>query len=171
MIYNLSNPVTADYKQFKNIVTSSDFPWLYSKTTNINCEEDDCELFCHPLLQRPAPESRFTKQCSNYTELAVHVAEQILNYNKVEFEFFCRMAVNFTYNTKVGSPKHDDHPFPHKNLLVYLSSFYDVSTVVCDGDKLHKSKPVEDLPIVFSGFHYNEPPSSGNRIVLIATFI
>jgi hypothetical protein len=171
MIYNLSNQITADYRQFKNIVTSTEFPWLYSKTTNINPNEEDCELFCHPLLQRPGKGSRFSKQCSNYTELAVHVAEQVLDYNRIQFETFFRMAVNFTYNTKVGSPKHEDHPFPHKNLLIYLSSFTDGSTVVCDSEKIYKSEPKEDLPIVFSGLHYNEPPSSGNRIVLIATFI
>lgn len=171
MIEILSNPLTYEYNQLKHLALSTQIPWWYSKSTNIDSTEKDCGLFCHPLLQRPGPGSRFSKPVSQYTDLAVTVSEQILDHNKIHLESFCRMAINFTYDTNVGSPKHTDHPFPHKNLLVYLSSFEDGSTVVCDSEKIYKSKPKEDLPIVFSGEHYNEPPSSGNRIVLIATFI
>ena len=81
MIYNLSNPVTVDYKQFKNIVTSPDFPWLYSKTTNIDCGEDDCELFC--LLSKIIDTSG-----SLFNEKAISTAASAASSRFVTFSIF-----------------------------------------------------------------------------------
>ena len=79
------------------------------------------------------------------------------------------MNVNLTYPIPgvKQSPPHVDHPFPHKNMLIYLT---DAGGKTVIGNDSHN--PREDDIIIFGGeehFHYY--PQQKNRIVLVVTYV
>jgi len=66
---------------------------------------------------------------------------------------------------------HNDHEFPHKNMLIYLTNTGGDTIVFDEGGKKHHFTPVEDDIVVFEGLHCMVPPKSGRRVVLVATYL
>ena len=57
-----------------------------------------------------------------------------------------------------------DHTFPHFNFIVYLTNSGGNTIVEED-----THEPIEDQPIIFTGWHYMQLPKKERRIVLVAT--
>ncbi len=161
------------YKDFKNIVLGEDIFWKwmsYTTHAEFNDEHDNFGHYYHNFLTRPQKGiCHFPHSPSEYCREAHNLVYRLLTeVNGIDFDVIYRMTANATYPTESGRPSvpHIDHPFPHKNLLIYLDGF-DGDTV-CEGDRKHFK---EDDAIIFEGMHYHHPPSKGRRIVFIATFI
>ena len=64
------------------------------------------------------------------------------------------------------SVPHEDHEYPHKNMLIYLTDAGG-STFV-EGEEF---APEEDDVIIFEGIHWHELPKQKRRVVLVMTYI
>ena len=60
---------------------------------------------------------------------------------------------------------HEDHTFPHKNVLVYLT---DAGGETYVGDDVFY--PEEDSVLLFQGPHCHAMPKDKRRVVLVATY-
>ena len=81
-----------------------------------------------------------------------------------------RCSLNATHphpeQTSLKTSLHNDHNFPHKNMLVYLTDAGG-STFV-EGEEF---APEEDDVIIFQGEHWHELPKQKRRVVLVMTYI
>lgn len=185
IIKELHNPLTPKYQELKNLILSPTFKWenlgliippngSMHPLDSTDPEVKSFNLFVHPFLHRPIQSCMYPEKACEHLELVARVATEILYANKIYSAVYYRMAVNLVLETEGRSPRHVDHPFPHKNLLIYLNSFDGGETVVYDdNNQKHLSTPKEDLPIVFDGhyLHCHNASSSGKRYTLIVTFV
>ena len=174
MLRKLQNPITEEYKAFKDLVLSIYFPWMWFPNATPNLEVDDAYskigIYYHTFLYRPdGPDSPgYPVQQSAHLPSAAKIVTNILDSNGVQLNCILRISANCVHAGKevVDSPPHYDHDFEHKNLIVYLND--------SDGDTFvegERSVFEEDKAVLFSGKHYHRTPTDGRRIVLVATFI
>ena len=182
MITYLKNPITENYKELKKSVFSDRISWHYNATTttnNPNSKKQDMEFFSHMLLGRPQHENdriAVPYVSSAYFEKCYYILKEILDFNNIPFDVVYRMNLNFTLHSSVKeSTPHHDLKFPHKNIIIYLSSFKNGRTIVLDkNNKKMYSEAKEDNIIMFDGelAHYHESPDKDDkRIVMVANFL
>ncbi len=154
----LKNYKTPKYTEFKELVMTDTFPWLYQDSDN------GMFFYCHSLLSRP--EDKYSEVCSQYAQLGMSVVAEILQHNNIQFKFFLRSAVNCLHpdnDVQLCEP-HVDHYFPHINVIIYLTNTG--GKTYC-GDEFHD--PKEDDVILMTGEHWGERPKTGRRIILVNT--
>ena len=162
MIKVLENPITPNYLQFKDIVLSPTFPWLYTLSTKM-------PFYSHTFLERPE-NGKFSNPQSELLGLNLKVLDEIIRYNNLgsSFDrcFFLRSNANAVHadTGEQFSEPHIDHTFPHFNFIVYLTNSGGNTIVEED-----THEPIEDQPIIFTGWHYMQLPKKERRIVLVAT--
>ena len=161
MIKVLENPITSNYLELKNLVLSSEFPWLYSFSTKM-------PFYSHVFLDRPE-NVKFSNPQSELLGLNLKVLDEIIQHNNLfDRYFFLRSNANCVH-TDTGeqfSEPHIDHRFPHFNLLVYLTNEGDGGETIVEDEKFF---PQANNAILFTGEHYMKRPSVGRRVVLIST--
>ena len=171
----LTNPKTDNYFALKEYILSSDLPWFYIESTtydadnqtDINIRETGAPYYSHAILRPPGNPNLFPTQNSPCVELCGKVVSEISDTNNLGVNCILRLNANLSLpSSSTPTQPHVDHPFPHKNLLIYLTDA-DGQTVA--GDQQHF--PKEDDVITFSGMHYHYLPTSGKRIVIVATYI
>jgi hypothetical protein len=177
IIKELYNPLTPKYNELKKIILSPDFKWQnlgliihpsssYHPLDVNDPEVNSFDLFVHPFLHRPIQSCMYSEKACEHLDLVSRVITEILYTNKIYSAVYYRIAVNLVLDTEGRSPRHVDHQFPHKNLIVYLNDFDDGETIVYDENGVeHKSSPKEDLPIVFDGdyHHCHRASKKGKR--------
>lgn len=159
-INTLYNPCSIAYGHIKNVFLSGDFSWNYYDS------EVGVPYYGHILLNRPEI-NRYSSVHSEYLDQVVYVVDEILKQNNFTKDyFFLRSAVNCTHadGTLLHSQKHEDHHFPHKNILLYLT---DTGGRTFVEEEYHD--PKEDDVIIFSGEHWAELPKTGRRVVIVNT--
>ena len=162
----LINPKTDNYFSLKEYILSSDLPWFYIESTTYDTD-NDVPYYSHAMVKPPGNPNLFPTQNSPYAELCGKVVSEISDTNNLNINCILRLNANLSLPlSKIPTRPHTDHPFPHKNLLIYLTDA-DGQTVA--GDQQHF--PKEDDVITFSGMHYHYLPTSGKRIVIVATYI
>lgn len=154
----LKNYKSPQYLEFKELVKSETFPWLYQDSGT------GMPFYCHGLLSRP--EGFYSEVCSDYTKFGVHVVQEILHQNNIQYEFFLRSSLNCVHpdNDVQLSLPHVDHDFPHINVIIYLTNAG--GKTFC-GDEFHE--PKEDDVILMTGEHWLERPKVGRRIISVNT--
>ena len=161
MLKTLKNPITSNYLELKNLVLSSDFPWLYTVSTKM-------PFYSHVFLDRPE-NVKFSNPQSELLGLNLKVLDEIIQHNNLfDRYFFLRSNANCVH-TDTGeqfSEPHIDHRFPHFNLLVYLTNEGDGGETIVEDEKFF---PQANNVILFTGKHYMIRPSVGRRVVLIST--
>jgi len=173
MIKCLDNPKTELYLNFKKHVLSHSFPWFYySKSTPYDLdgsEYSNISLHSHTFLLRPEDTlDKIPKPNSNNLDIASKVFLEIFKYNNIPINYFLRINANYTqsYERVLNSVPHVDHPYEHKNALIYLTNSGG-STIV--NQEMHD--PSEDDVIIFGGeTHYHQTAQKDRRVVLVATF-
>ena len=177
MLKKLYNPKTADYLNFKRYCRGEEITWTYAER---HCEigdynppdwDENCNnwgFFCHPFLLPPSERFLYSVPMGTGTIDAHDVVRGILEFNKIKVDRIYRIAVNISMpiDGEGHSLPHTDHPFPHKNLLIYLTDPEEGNTI-CEGESFTGK---EDDAIIFQGKHYNYPPKKGRRMALVATF-
>ena len=166
MIKQLRNPLTREYRELKDFFLSHDFPWFYFGSTTLI--SDSIPFYSHTLLERPEVTGIYSKSNSPYLDRISKVINDLLRVNDVEYNYLVRLSINSTYPlSKVRSTElHEDHTFPHKNILVYLTS--SGGKTIVDNEKFD---PHEDDIIVFSGMHQHLTPEKDRRVVIVGTFV
>ena len=167
MINQLRNPLTRDYRELKEFILSRDFPWFYFRNTT-TVKEDHIPFYSHTLLERPEISKIYSKPNSPYLERVAGVVDTLLGMNDIEYNYLVRLSVNSTSSLK-GVKKtlgHEDHTFPHKNILVYLTNSGGKTIV-----EREEFDPREDDIIIFSGMHHHLTPEKGRRVVIVGTFV
>ena len=159
MIKVLENPLTSNYLELKNFVLSSEFPWLYSHSTKM-------PFYSHVFLDRPE-NVKFSNPQSEFLGLNLKVLDEIIQHNNLfDRYFFLRSNANCVHadSGEQFSEPHIDHTFPHFNFIVYLTNSGGNTIVEED-----THEPIEDQPIIFTGWHHMQLPKKERRIVLVAT--
>ena len=165
MIKVLKNYYTENYHQLKNHVLAGNFPWVYIPVTTFD-GSSDMSFYGHEFLRRPEMVG-FTQPISPLLELNLIVLKEIIDSNKLfDVYYFLRSNANCTHpdGGEQYSKPHIDHPFPHYNLLIYLTE----GITYIDGKK-YVGK--EDDVILFTGEHYIKRPTNNRRVVLISTLV
>ena len=163
MLKELVNPKTEEYLKLKSSVLGEMFPWFRTKN-----KLDSFYFYSHTFLDRPEF-AGFPKPLSNDVDLFLDVFAQIARANKeMEVNYLLRMNANgvepLPDNPEI-SAVHEDHTFPHKNVLIYLT---DAGGETFVGDDVFH--PKEDSIILFEGPHCHAMPKNDRRVVLVVTY-
>lgn len=144
------------------------FPYYYGDELIINSGEH-IPFLAHVIKKRD--DDLINSDC--YQDCVNMVTEFTVKH-KIECTEILRMAVNFTYpNGFEKCPVHQDHPFPHKQLIIYLNNPKDKSakTVILDKKERYEIEPAQFRGICFENKpHFQYFPKEGERIILITTF-
>ena len=156
-------PQTDDYLYLKSLVLGEFFPWYVTKS-----KVDSFYFHSHTFLQRPEVYGFPVKECQ-HLELFQSVFTTICQYNEdMGFNYLLRMNAN-SIDALPSHPKvsevHVDHPFPHKNVIIYLT---DAGGDTIVGDE--SFSPTEDSACLFEGPHYHAMPEKDRRVVLVVTY-
>jgi len=185
MLQKINNPKSTSYLNFKDYCNSRHITWNWlehnveqknnhKNATTVrpeswNDESINFGFYAHLFLIPPHPRALYSTPVDERT-LEVHdIIRGILEYNGIKVDIIYRIAVQFVLPTKDEghSVAHVDHPFPHKNLIIYLTDPEGGSTV-CEGEEFLGK---EDDVIIFEGEHYMYPPKKGRRMVIVATYL
>jgi hypothetical protein len=116
------NFLTDEQKNFieDHILGQRDFTYFFQPSS---AEGDGCAGLSHFAIRRP--EQRTDKDEYYNSAYAIDL-EKILRHfckkNKININEILRIAVNLSFNNGCKSCNiHLDHPYPHKQLLVYLN--------------------------------------------------
>ena len=169
MIQQINNPCTSNYLKAKEVILSNQFNWGYYPSTIEDSESKDVPFYVHSFLDRPVPSKKIFHpevKDKNLYSMSM-VLEEITAANNIQINVLYRLAANAVHPLpeSVATPKHRDHPFPHLNMLIYLTTAG--GSTVCEDD-IHE--PKEDDIIIFEGNHYHYSPVSERRVVIVATF-
>jgi len=173
MIKKLFNPKTELYQAFKEFVTGSEFPWIWidEKKLKLNTQKghQDLGYYMHVFLQTPSQGSFYPKPVCTNVDYAVNLFLEIAKENKIETKVIYRIAANCVHssNSMMYSVVHEDHDYPHKVMLVYLTDPNGGDTM-CEGESF---LGLEDDIVILEGKHCHRPPIDGRRIVLVYTFL
>ena len=191
IIKKLKNPRNKLYYDLKNLILSQDFDWHYFEDTVTPNNKDldfwgeevkkyigegliieNPSMHTHPFLLRSCPERLYPKTNSVYMDDLNRLYCDIFNINgflNTDFNMMCRCSVNAiapSDNRNLRSVPHQDHEFPHKSMLIYLTDAGG-RTFVED----EEFAPEEDDVIIFQGTHWHELPKQKRRVVLVMTYI
>ena len=173
-IKKLINPFTKNYQQFKTLVNHHEFTWHWMDNSVQLSQKTDGYLnlgyYTHAFLTRPETgQFLFPKQSSDFLREVQSVMLEILLANNIKPAIFYRISANCEHPHESNLPNmpHNDHQFPHENLLIYLNDPKGGYTMV-ENEKYYGK---EDDVILFSGFHCNAHPKTGRRLVSITTFL
>jgi len=182
VIQCLENPCTNEYLKLKEHVNGVEMGWFYFPCTiednrGIDClQSNDAPFYSHMIMERPNKENGtpFSKITSELFPSVYTVLSQIFEHNNIDPSVIYRINFNssFAFNVK-STPYHVDLDIPHKNLIVYMSTFNGGRTLVKDGEEEIAFNPEEDKIILFDGMrqHCSEVPTGNSRrIVLVACF-
>ena len=165
MLRELVNPKTPDYYDLKSVALSEVFPWFCSKNGH-----DSFYFYGHTFLERPEF-SGFTRPLTKAEHLNTFISyfSAICRANEgMDFNYLLRVNAN-AVDPLVTNPEisavHEDHTFPHKNVLVYLT---DAGGETYVGDDVFY--PEEDSVLLFQGPHCHAMPKDKRRVVLVATY-
>ena len=213
----LKNPMSMRYRELKNFLLNDPISWMFHESTvNADQKEKgilsvpqgmkdlsyfdlgtDSRFFSHPFLLRstrdipysylPGVEDKhFEKQT---LQLVLEASRDILEANGHTLGCAYRASANLLIGEgeESWSPAHIDHIFPHKNLLIYLTSPTKGGTLRVFEDKYapdnydpkfekyEEFTPREDDAVIFDGEHYHSSMPSlikgEKRICVIVTFI
>jgi hypothetical protein len=174
LIRQLYNPKTSLYLEFKNYIFSNSFAWYYySKSTSNDLEDENyfnIPFYGHQFLIRPEEtQNKISKVNSQHLDTVSKIFLEIFEHNNIKVNYFLRINANCVhpFERVFDTMPHIDHPFEHKNSIIYLTNAGG-STIV--GDEIFN--PNEDDVIIFGGEkHYIQTPKKDRRVILVATFV
>jgi len=157
------------------IFLSPNFPY-YLNLSSVS-EEDGNAYLSHTILRRPEERKQGETFISNYSNQVVDIFKTFIIKNRVNTEELLRCNVNLCFKTKNKSClPHNDHPYKHKQLIIYLNDPIDKTSQTFllseDHEKiLHKITPKQYKAVCFDSCpHYFNFPKKDIRVVLVYTF-
>ena len=175
MIIEDNNFLTKEQKDhIDHEILGANFPWYYSslvKDTNMFYEEKP--YFHHAVLRRPDLREPGELYNSHHSEFCIDVLDTFCNKNNIQYKNIYRINFNLDFNNGYETcDPHEDHPFPHHQLIVYLNNCSnDLYTVIKSKDDEIKIKPEKYKGISFEKtIHHHYYPKQGRRVVLVITY-
>ena len=175
MFTKLETPDTPEYSDFKKLVLSANFGWSYNSMATGYSKYvagngySDLAFYSHSFLHGPSPShGLYSKVNSEHIDLVEVLLDQIFSLNNLKVEVVYRINANAVHpvESNILTVPHNDHEFPHKNMLIYLTDAGG-STFV-EGEEF---APEEDDVIIFEGLHWHQLPKHKRRVVLVMTYI
>jgi len=158
----------------KNILLNNNFPYYL----NYNAASgDDVKFFSHTILPRQEYREKNYIINNPYFEDCLKILQNFCSKNKIKISEILRISINFCYNcNKKKSNIHRDHNFNHKQLIVYLNDCLDKNSntvIINNDDSIIKITPEKYKGLFFDENlkHYVELPTSGERIIMVFTFL
>ena len=180
MFTKLETPDTPEYSDFKKLVLSANFGWSYNSMATGYSKYvagngySDLAFYSHAFLHGPSPShGLYSKVNSEHIDLVEVLLDQIFSLNNLKVEVVYRVNANAVHpvESNILTVPHNDHEFPHKNMLIYLTNTGGDTIVFDEGGKKHHFTPVEDDIVVFKGLHCMVPPKKGRRVVIVVTYL
>jgi hypothetical protein len=178
MIKQIKNILNKEQKQFiSKTVLGPNFPfYLNDHTVGIGEKIDDPNnyFFSHSIILRPENRNPDTLFNSEYHPFFINLVEKTLIKIKIKPKEYYRMSLNLTYsNGIIECPKHVDHDYKHRTLIVYLNDCdKKACTYIQEKNKTKEIKPIFNTGVFFDdNVHYMKNPTKGLRLVLVTTFI
>lgn len=209
----LKNPMSMRYRELKNFLVNEPIRWMFHEST-VNADQKkkgiisvkdlsyfdlgtDSRFFSHPFLLRSTRDVPYSYlpgvEDKNYEkqtlQLVLEASRDILEANGHTLGCAYRASANLLLGEEEESwsPAHIDHIFPHKNLLIYLTSptkggtlrvyedKYDPDNHNPKFEKYEEFTPREDDAVIFDGENYHSSIPSlikgEKRICVIVTFV
>lgn len=156
----------------EKLILTNDFPYfIYDSPV----EKEKSPYLSHVVVRRPEDKNPGINS-PHYME-CVKIILSALSAADVQTKNILRIAINLTYNNGMEKCKiHEDHDYPHKQLLLCLNDPLDKNskTIILDDDKetiLKEVIPKKYTGIIFDNKpHYHFYPKQGHRIMFVATF-
>ena len=149
-------------------VLGYEYPWFIHPGDVT--EKNSFSFLCHTLMHRNEHNlpTEGTKNSGSFEFFAAIFERLVPDYKTI-----LRAAVNLTVHHDADTGTiHEDHPFEHKNLIIYLNES-DAGTRLYDRDNNQTAViPAKvNTAVKFSGKHAQEFPSKGIRVVAVFTYI
>ena len=164
-----------DKDYIEKVILGNQFPF-FLMNDDVGTGEGNSWL-SHTIVERKELRPKGYKVESPYYGFFLNMLESFAKKNDIPNGELLRCSINFTFpDKKDKSEIHQDHSFPHKQLIIYLNQPQDTNskTVVLDEDKETILKEI--VPEQFKGVcfenkpHYHYYPTSGYRAVCVYTF-
>tara|TARA_X000001388_G_scaffold26598_1_gene18738 strand:- start:230 stop:757 length:528 start_codon:yes stop_codon:yes gene_type:complete len=165
-----NNFLNSHQKNFlENTVMSDNFPFYFYKES---VKGDNNIFFSHMVKKRPEIGGEWN---STYKDNFIDILNTFCKKNNIKYNEILRCTINLTIKTTDKKcPVHIDHPYYHKQLLIYLNNPEDTNsqTIILKNNKIYK----KIIPKQFKGVcfdsteHYHYYPQKGYRFVLVYTF-
>jgi|18_taG_2_1085343.scaffolds.fasta_scaffold21558_3 hypothetical protein len=170
--------LTKENIQFiEETVLGQHFPFFFNYTKPLTKEPR--YLFLAHTVQNRMEDFSLDKVLNTDEHTYKNTLDILLNFLKSineKHHFFTRICYNLTFNN--GSDRaqiHRDHPYAHKQIIIYLNDSEKKATT-CMINK--KGKVIKEIvPEKFTGVcfddvdHYQLFPKKGPRLTLVATYI
>jgi hypothetical protein len=159
-----------EQSEFIEHLLSTNFPLYYQEAVG------KYKTFSHSFLIRNKNNDDNEGSVNSTYWKAIHnLFKEVCEKHNIEFKVIYRAALNVTtFNTDKIAHFHTDHPFNHKNFLMYLNDFSDGSTYVQNEDtKEIKEIKAEKFKVAIFGGQLHAQGFCGNgerRAVLVFTF-
>ena len=156
----------------ENVILSRHFPFYLSPRST---HKDNYKVMLHILLFRPEEKEEKDRINSPHYNNMLNLVKPFFNKFNIKPKNILRMCINFSYNNGAKkSPIHEDHTYPHKQLIIYLNDADPASKTVILNKKnkiIKKITPEKYKGICFENLpHYMIYPKKGERIILVTTF-
>ena len=156
----------------ENVIFGDYFPYYLSKKSTIN---DNYKVMLHTILMRPEESPSNGRINSPHYNDMFSIVKSFFDKFKIKYNEILRMSINLSFNNGYKEcPVHDDHPYPHKQLLIYLNNADPNSKTVLLNKKnkiIKKITPEKYKGVCFDNTpHYMYYPKKGERVVLVTTF-
>lgn len=167
--------LTYEDKEFiEKTVLSLKFPFYFQDSSK---ENDKKPMLIHNIFLRKeiSIKDNLDQINSSVYPYFVKMFNSFTIKNKIKVKSLERMCINLTFNN--GHDKcevHEDHPYKHKQLIIYLNEPEDKNSKTI---LFTKKGTKEIIPEKYKGVcfdsvpHYFYYPKFGHRIVFVATFI
>ena len=172
MILEDDNFLSEDSKHYINtrLLGEGFVPFYFRYAT----ENDNALIFNHTVINRLEKRKEKEYYNSSEGEQIVKILHEFCNKNKIKINEILRCSINITVNNGLEKCSvHNDHDYPHNQLIVYLNDVYDKNskTVIIDGDSEIKITPKLFKAVMFDNKpHYHYFPKQGHRVVGVFTF-
>jgi len=162
--------ISKEQEEFIDHLLSDDFPLYYGDAT------ENYKTFSHGfLIRNKNKDDNVGIVNSTYWENVHKLFKEICAKYNVEHKIIYRAALNVTTfdRNKMGN-LHTDHPFPHKNFIIYLNDFSDGSTYIQDEEtkEIIEVKAEKFKAVVFDGLPHAQGfcGNGERRVVLVVTY-
>lgn len=167
--------MSEDNKTFiRDYVLKGQIPFFLASST---VGTDKNYFLSHSILKRPEERTEGETFTSVFSEQFMDIFYKFIHKNNILATEIMRCCINLTFSVENNQcPIHVDHPFPHKQLIVYLNDCLDkdAHTVVLKEDEktiLHSIEPEQFKGVCFdSSPHYGIFPKKGIRLIVVYTF-
>lgn len=172
MILEDDNFLSDESKNYVNttILGEGVMPYYFRYAT----ENDNALIFNHTVINRLEKRKDGEYYNSPEGEKIVKILYEFCSKNNIKVNEILRCSINVTINNGLEKcAVHNDHDYPHSQLIVYLNNINDKDskTVILDNEN-----KIEISPKLFKGVlfdnkpHYHYFPKQGHRVVSVFTF-